>query len=77
MASFVENFLITFGPSSIGNRSLQSSFKRQRQEVFILTFSDLGEVGVAVGDAARVPHHGVVAGEAVDGGELLLVGRHS
>ena len=48
-----------------------------QETMSILTFSDLGEVGVAVGDAARVPHHGVVAGEAVDGGELLLVGRHS
>ena len=43
----------------------------------ILTFSNLREVGVAVGDAARAPDHGVVAGEPVDGGELLIVGRHS
>ena len=43
----------------------------------IRTFPDLGEVHVAVGDAVRVPHHGVVAGQPVDGGELLLVGRHS
>ena len=56
------------------------AFNISESEAFtisILTFSNLREVGVAVGDATRAPDHGVVAGEPVDGSELLIVGRHS